>query len=83
MYAEVKLPFTDERLDPLMTGIQETGNGVDLPEYLLEAAKRLGIKKFVLEELGPVLWELRVLGSTLQWGRDELVPGRNCTEFVD
>lgn len=52
--------ITDERLDPTVTAIQGTGTAVDMPIYLLAAARTLGITKFTMEDLGVMLYRLTV-----------------------
>lgn len=52
--------MSEERIDQLCTQIQETGQAVGLPEYLLAAAKTIGVKTFQLEDLGVVLYRLTV-----------------------
>lgn len=48
----------DERLDRLATQIQETGEATDLPDYLLAAARLIGLTTFTLTDLGVMLYRL-------------------------
>ena len=61
-----------ERLDRLCTQLQETGEATDLPDYLLAAAKQIGLREFTLTDQGVMLYRLTARPSSTEAARQAL-----------